>query len=70
MEKQVVVKPLKLQTEKEHRLRISEAKCGHLPKNALKTPIFFSSFFALSSHVDTPTKPNFSDTFGIEHDMH
>ena len=37
MEKQVVVKPLKLQTEKEHRPRISEAKCGHLPKNALKT---------------------------------
>ena len=72
MEKQVVVKPLKLQTEKEHRPRISKAKCGHLPKNALKTAIFFHffSFFALSSHVDTPTKPNFSDTFGIEHDMH
>ena len=68
----LVVKPLKLQTEKEHRLRISEAKCGHLPKNALKTAIFFHffSFFALSSHVDTPTKPIFSDTFGIEYDMH
>jgi hypothetical protein len=26
----------------------------------------FFSFFALSSHVDTPTKPNFSDTFGID----
>ena len=71
MEKQVVVKPLKLQTEKEHRPRISEAKCGHLPKNALKTLLpIFCHFFALSSHVDTPTKPNFSDTFGIEHDMH
>lgn len=47
MEKQVVVKPLKLQTEKEHRPRISEAKCGHLPMNTLKNTNIFHFFHFL-----------------------
>jgi hypothetical protein len=35
-------------------------------KNTFANLLSFFSFFALSSHVDTPTKPNFSDTFGID----